>query len=229
MLSVQEHQLDIDEDFPNMENAAVPIDINSEPTRTEEYTVAGVDASKWGRLLPWKWQNRKIFLTLGLSVFPISIFTASMVGLVFVNRIDDAQPCPYPNLCPKELDSTREKADYYVDYSSTRLIFVASWSSSVSFSVIGIFMTLLSYVCSKQIVDRSEAPHSQDTILPTPLQMSLLIRLLNAEFMGLLDIVWFRAKTIISSRGNSGSGVKPRTSSMVQLATVVFLISIIGR
>jgi hypothetical protein len=63
----------------------------------------------------------------------MAIFTAVTMGLVFQNMVT-ARDCAYPDFCSH--NATQNGTDtakyYYVDVSAARLVFIASWSSTVS-------------------------------------------------------------------------------------------------
>ena len=81
---------------------------------------------------PWETENRNIILLCLLITMPMAAFTATILWLVFRYKIDHMQ-CAYQELCPKDglNNSTNNANNYYVDFPATRLIFIASWSSTV--------------------------------------------------------------------------------------------------
>lgn len=66
---------------------------------------------------------------------------------------------------------------FYVDFSSTTLVLLASLMSIVSSSLVSSFMVLYSYPIMSRIARKSQ--NSQNADLPTPFQVSLLIQLLK--------------------------------------------------
>lgn len=68
---------------------------------------------------------------------------------------------------------------FYVDYSATRLLLVASLSSTTVFLFMGSFMTLLSFPLAADMIRNSREPFLD--MLPKPCQLALLIDLLDGK------------------------------------------------
>lgn len=171
---------------------------------------------------PWRRENRKIFIAFGLLVFPILIFTASVLGLSNAS-------CPVPDLCPANINKTTGGSYYYVDFPSTRLIFISSWSSSISFSLIGLLMMLTSYISAREMIKYSTTLQGQDRHLPSPLQIHFLIRLLNGEFLGFLELTQLWISAMFQRQKPPGSTTQKPTFTTIRFATVVFFLGILGR
>jgi len=73
-----------------------------------------------------------------------------------------------------------------VDYSATRLITFASWSSSVAPALIGFALCLGSYPIAKGILLNSQKQNTSE--LPTPYQPGLLLRMLAK---GMPPMLWY--------------------------------------
>jgi len=145
----------------------------------------------------------RILLGCLLICLPIAIFTAILILLVLSHRIGTAS-CPYPNLCltPSQLNQTRLASYYIVDFPAARLVFIASWSSTVSFTLITALMTLYGYTAAGQWLRLSDLdPPSK--ALPTPFQASLTVRVLNGELLTLGYILWSQIKRIFWERKKS--------------------------
>jgi hypothetical protein len=85
---------------------------------------------------PCRVEVRKI-LALCLSIaIPMITFTTIVMWLVLGHKMTATQ-CPYQELCPNNgtFENTRATTFYYVDYPAARLAFVASWSSTVSYTL----------------------------------------------------------------------------------------------
>jgi hypothetical protein len=83
------------------------------------------------------------FKDIGLAFFlvsiPLFIFSVVLLGLVSHFRVSHGH-VPYSNLdFPGSQDEARV---YYMDFSATRLIFVASWSSSLALALVGFALTI---------------------------------------------------------------------------------------
>jgi hypothetical protein len=144
----------------------------SSSTLHEERSVRGerADTQEQPAHEPMKGGKTEILLTVGVIVIPLSIISAVLLGVVFLRRIE------YPETSSTGLDSntgTNEAGVYYVRVSSTTLVLLASFSSSVSTILISFFMLLISYPISKRILRSSELRNTDN--LPTSYQFGLLI------------------------------------------------------
>ena len=127
----------------------------------------------------------KIFLLSMLIVAPMIAFTAVLLWLIFGHLINN-RDCPNPDLCQprSERNYTFGKGDYLVDLPAARLVFIASWSSTVSFTLVGVMMSIYSYVVARQWLHLSHSGISD--ALPTPYQTNTLFRVLNSELPSLV-------------------------------------------
>jgi hypothetical protein len=136
--------------------------------------------------------NSVLLRECALLVLPMVTFSAVLLGLVIYYQWHRHHG-PISGL---EISETFSTSVFYVDYSATRLILVASWSSSIVFTTIGSFMTLLSFSIAADMIRNSRLLHL-DT-LPTPDQLALLIDLLDGKRSALwrwLTGVWRRKET----------------------------------
>ncbi|KAI8932959.1 hypothetical protein NX059_010428 [Plenodomus lindquistii] len=130
-----------------------------------------------------QYKKQIIFMSL-LVVLPMTAFTMVILVLVFDNLAKDLN-CPIAALCPAPpLINVTSSSHYYVDYPATRVVFVSSWSSTVSFALISAIMVLCAYSSAAQLIKASSSSHA-NVDLPSPYQLSLLIRILNVEYLSL--------------------------------------------
>lgn len=113
-------------------------------------------------------------------VGPLLAFTSTLLGLVYLNYWDKKSDRP----ADLQLNSGFYSDILYVDYSATRLILVASWSSSVAIPLIGSLLTLISYPVAAHMLFASR--RSLTVLLPSPRQLGLLIELLDGRKTALL-------------------------------------------
>lgn len=127
-----------------------------------------------------------------ILVLPMVIFSAILFGLVIAYQWH-RRHAPVTGL---ELSAEFSSTVFFIDYSASRLILVASWSSSTAFTLIGSFMKLLSYPLAADMIRNSSGPYLD--MLPTPDQLALLINLLDGKTGSLWRWVmglWERKKT----------------------------------
>ncbi|KAF2156486.1 hypothetical protein K461DRAFT_310937 [Myriangium duriaei CBS 260.36] len=119
-----------------------------------------------------------------LSTFPMVTLSAVLLALVLKFRVD-VSTMPYPQLAP---DSSLVGPDeaYYINLSSTFLIFISSWASTAAPFCASMLVTLISYpICKNYLKSINHAP---EAALPTPYQLSLIIRFFSG---GSLSGLWF--------------------------------------
>lgn len=73
---------------------------------------------------------------------------------------------------------------YYVDYSATTLVYIASLSSTAATLLLSAAMVLSSYFFASSLAKQSD--NGEDSLLPSPYQLELLIRMVD----GRLTVLW---------------------------------------
>ncbi|KAK7179762.1 hypothetical protein PSPO01_14154 [Paraphaeosphaeria sporulosa] len=175
---------------------------------------------------PWRAHTRKIFLACGIVVIPMIAFTIAIIWVVFVNLINENH-CPYPELCPgRDILNASSKHYYYVDYPAARLMFISSWSSTVSLSFVSMLMTLFGYLIASQMLHTSST--DQSTRLPSPYQTSILMRVLNADLFALWDLGTNKVKATFWKKAQSNDSDKARSPPLLRASILVFLFCLFG-
>ncbi|KAF2744962.1 hypothetical protein M011DRAFT_460452 [Sporormia fimetaria CBS 119925] len=159
--------------------------------------------------------SRKIFIACGLVVLPMLAFTVAIVWVVFANRLERAD-CPYPELCPgSHLLNTTSSSMYYVDYSAGRLAFISSLSATISFALVSILMMIYAYTTASELLQSTEQDSRRD-VLPSPYQVSILLRVLNAEILVLMELGWERLTRIFWNKERSRDRSSKSSASALQ-------------
>ena len=125
-------------------------------------------------------------------VVPMLAFSTVLMVLVHVY---DWQRRP-DRIKQLSLDTGLDANFYYVDLPATRLITVASLSSSAVLTLMGSFMTLLSYPIAADMIWNSRS--SFTNMLPNPTQLALLVDLLDGKKLAICQWmvgVWSRKST----------------------------------
>lgn len=122
-----------------------------------------------------KGRIKEIWLAFAVMTIPMMAFTAVLLGLVFKYQIT-------PNdFMSSDLSFDLGRAqsnNYFVRISSTTLITVASWSSSLAPILVGFALTLISYPLARGMLAASVK--SDISQLPTPFQLSLIVRMITS-------------------------------------------------
>ncbi|KAF1939998.1 hypothetical protein EJ02DRAFT_495830 [Clathrospora elynae] len=176
---------------------------------------------------PFKTQNRSIIFVCCLVLLPMIGFTVVIIWMIWAHKIEPSA-CPYPELCmsPEQLNQTHlGSGDYIVDFPAARLVFIASWSSTLSTAFIGCIMAIYGYIAASQLLRLSDADwHEQPH--PSPYQVTLLIRILNADLLVLWDLGFAGIKDALWDRTRSDKK-KSRMPGLLWSTMVVFLFSIL--
>lgn len=89
--------------------------------------------SRW-RANPFEAQNRSIIIVYYRVLFPMVMFTVVILWMILVHPIQPSD-CPMDDFCmsPAQLHHTAfTSSDYIVEFPVARLVFIASWSSTLS-------------------------------------------------------------------------------------------------
>jgi hypothetical protein len=129
-----------------------------------------------------------ILVACSLIVVPMILFTSVSLALVFSNTSSN-QGCSFDDLCPTAgLINATSNNYYYVDFSATSLVFISSWSSTISFALIGILINVYAYSVAAQILHHPDlAPQHGNSL--RPFQLSLMLKVLNAEVLSLWSLL----------------------------------------
>lgn len=148
-------------------------------------------------------------------VIPMMTFTAIILGLVFAYQID-----PKSELNADFDDTLQQRLDgryLYVDFSATRLIFIASWSSSIAPLLAGFCMTLWRPSIAQEILRVTRQVSS--SALTTPYQLGLVISLSTGSFSQLLSY----AKYLLWKPKATNSPILSRTALVMAACGLISL------
>ncbi|KAG8530288.1 uncharacterized protein KY384_004790 [Bacidia gigantensis] len=133
----------------------------------------------------------EVFLAAAIVIIPMLVLSIILISLVYTHLMPD-QSSTYSMGNATEIPLG---AAYYVNYSATRLVFVSSVSSTLATVLISAAMLLFSYPLAYYLARRSDADDSAN--LPSPYQLALLIKSLDAKWTGL----WSTALYIFDKKG----------------------------
>ncbi|KAK7191620.1 hypothetical protein PSPO01_02069 [Paraphaeosphaeria sporulosa] len=174
--------------------------------------------------LAWERYTQKIVLHCSIVTAPMLVSSLVILYIVYANVVTPS--CASQELCPASgLINTTSRAFYYIDFPAAQLAFVSSWSATVSFALVGFLMAFASYANAAALLKASEGEEQDD--LPTPHQMSVLLRVLNAEMMILWDLATVKVKNVFWHREKEADTVK-RSSPILNTSVVVLLVSIVA-
>ncbi|KAF2195565.1 hypothetical protein K469DRAFT_649646 [Zopfia rhizophila CBS 207.26] len=166
--------------------------------------------------------TRKIILQCLLVTTPMLASSIIVLYIVYAQLIEEG--CPSQELCPgPNLTNVTLKTHYYVDFPAARLAFISSWSSTVSFALVGFLMAIYAYTNAATLLDASE--NADQESLPSPHQMSVLLRILNAELIVLYSLATSKLRKVFWDRAKDDD-LSQRTSPIVGASIMVLLAGI---
>ncbi|ERF72706.1 hypothetical protein EPUS_04759 [Endocarpon pusillum Z07020] len=136
-------------------------------------------------------QNLETLLASTSLIGPLVALTAVLIGLVIDRRMSD-------NNSTYSLDNHTALplgTAYFVNCSSTTLVYIASLSSTLATLLIGPAMLLFSFSLARDIGKNSD--EGAISKLPSPYQLELLIRLIDGKLM----VLWSYLLYICGRRG----------------------------
>ncbi|KAH6633296.1 hypothetical protein C7974DRAFT_169050 [Boeremia exigua] len=170
--------------------------------------------------------THNILVACSLIVLPMIIFTSVALAFVFSNTVSN-QGCSFDDLCPTAgLINTTSSNYYYVDFSATSLVFISSWSSTISFALVGVLMSMYAYSIAAEMLHRPDFSPQHGNAM-SPYQLSLVIRVLNAEIFSLWNLVQPLGRKTL--RKTSGQEYHQEVSSRpLRRSLVVFGLALFG-
>lgn len=169
--------------------------------------------------------RRKISLYCLAIVTPMIASCSIITWIVFANLVHER--CQVKELChEQDTTNTTSKDHFYVDFPAARLAFIASGSSTVSFALIGLLMTVYAYTNAATFLHVSSGVQPES--LPTPHQLSILLRVINAEWMVLWDLSISKLKEVFwDSQDDADSA--PRSPPILKHGTATLIAGIFAR
>lgn len=131
----------------------------------------------------------KIFLFVSMISIPLFLLSAVVIGIVIHNRVEQSQS----SLPTSSSVAQEDQNVYYVNFGATKLVLLASFSSSIVGFLTTVFMSLLSYPISSRMLKLSGKHNFEQ--LPTTPQFSLMILSLYGGFCALwgwVKYIWTR-------------------------------------
>jgi hypothetical protein len=123
-------------------------------------------------------RTTEISVALAVISAPLFLVSAALIGLVAIRRVK--QQSSSSEIFAVEQD---EPSVYYVNISSTTLVLLASFSSTLAPTLVGFVMSLFSYSISQRVLRLSETEQLWE--LPTPYQLVVLVSLLTGNISAL--------------------------------------------
>lgn len=151
-----------------------------------------------------------------LLTFPLLVLTCGLFALIFAYRVDlSFRSSSLANSATRNTTDLPDKGAYYVDLSSTTLIFVASWMSSLAPLLTGFAITLAAYPVAETLLEDSDKG-ARERLL-TPFQLHLALRLLDGATWG---SIW----NLLLYRLGWGKHVKSQGAALTSLFSVTSVV-----
>ena len=144
-----------------------------------------------GRSFPKK--NSRAYTDIALACLiiciPMLTLSAGLLGIIYAYRVIQRDSDLLFSESSDGVDI--DPSAYLVNYSATRLITIASWTSSVAPLLPGFVMTLLSFPAARRFLRTSQA--GQEHSLPTPYQLGLYLQILTGGVSSLWQWIKYRS------------------------------------
>ena len=148
----------------------------------------------------------EIGFAASIMMLPMLILSGVLLALVFMHQM------PYHDSTYSENNGAELPlgSAYYVNYSATTIVYIASLSSTLATLLVSIAMILFSYSLARAMAKNSDNGNALH--LPSPFQLQLLIRIID----GRLTALW---SYLLYTRG--GKQRKIATARMLWHAVIV--------
>lgn len=156
----------------------------------------------------------ELLLASSLLILPMLGLSITLAGLVYTRLVPDN-------------DSTYSDDDhsnipigssaYYISYPAMRLVFIASVSSTLATVLISPAMVVFSYLVAHYIAASSDAREVHK--LPSPYQLVLLIRMLDARIMAIWSFVCYS----LNSKGKTVRVMPELWRAAAMMSSLAFL------
>ena len=156
---------------------------------------------------------KSLFWPLVIIIIPITLLSAALLGMICGYRVNSDDSL-FPNSTAVDEHSGR-RSYVLVKYSATRLVFVASFLSSLAPILASSIMTLWSLPIAERM--RIASIKSQYSALPTPYQLSLVVGITLASY----ERLW---QYFLYAFGKSPSKIAPvlnQAAIMLSIAVVL--------
>ncbi|KAH0363970.1 hypothetical protein KCU65_g7030, partial [Aureobasidium melanogenum] len=156
-----------------------------------------------------------IALSALVTMVPILILSGVLLGLVFHLRVVQE-----PSIFSQDQQHTLNEAGlYYVNISSTYLVFIASWSSSIIPMLATFLMTLASFPIANNVLKQSRLEKCTRSL--TPYQFALALNFLSGGGYG---AAWRWAKYLFTHR----KARERQAQALSQAASFALLTLLLG-
>jgi hypothetical protein len=153
------------------------------------------------------------------------MFASSTIVIYIVYANIVSERCAVEALCPEPTNAT-SSGNYLVDFPAARLAFISSGSATMSFALLGVLMTMYSYVNAASFLRTSE--NDKHEALPTPFHASVMLRLLNAEMTMLSELASSTVKRVFWYR-EKHEDTPSQSPNLIRRCSSVFIVCIITR
>lgn len=130
-----------------------------------------------------KGEKLEIALAATILILPMVILSALLILLVWARQM----PNHHSTYSYRAATDLPLGSAYFVDFSATTLVYIASLSSTVAAPLLSAAMILFSYSIAGKMARKSD--RDEITLLPSPYQLELLIRIIDGRLTALYSCV----------------------------------------
>ena len=175
-----------------MNNSKEPVTVQVTP-----YNAQGINSVPQYQAPPQQFQSypkknsrayKDIIIACLIISFPLVVLSGVLLGFIYANQVTQSDSTP--SAFQQANATANDASAYLVDFSATRLITIASWTSSVAPLLPSFVMSLLSFPAARRMLKTSRAGQSQR--LPTPYQLALYLKLMTGGWNALWQWLKYR-------------------------------------
>lgn len=162
------------------------------------------------------WQDiawNTFFLT-----FPMFLLTCVLFALVFTYRVPPTD-VPFEQLRGSDSSSILSSDAYFVDLSSTFLIFIASWMSSLAPMLAGFAIALAAYPVAGRFYNDTIQSNGENLL--TPFQLQLTLRLVAGS-------TWSTLWNVLLYRLSWGKRARRQGTALTSLLRFTYIVVFLG-
>jgi hypothetical protein len=167
--------------------------------------------------------TRKIILQSILVSVPMLASSTTVLYIVYANIVNGS--CPEDVLC-SSVDNGTYNGHYLIDFPAARLAFISSGSATVSFALLGVLMSMYTYINAASFIRTYEK--NTDSPLQTPNQTIVVLKVLNAEMTVLWELAFSKIKRVFWHR-EADDDTSYQSPGLVKRCTAALVAGIVAR
>lgn len=156
--------------------------------------------------------NRDIALSTACLIVPTVLLSVGLLSFIYIHKIDNSTILA---ISPETIQDTA----IYVDASSTVLVFISSWMSSLAPLLTAFAVALATYPIAQQLLQDSNDERRDK--LPTSFQLSIAIKFVNGS-------TWSSLWNLLHYSAHRRRSMSRHSPTLVSVTMVTITMIILG-